>query len=173
MRTEKKRCVYMAIFRRFASKPARFSWLIEGKLAGSARPENETQLEWLWKEGLRAIVCLNMERPLDDEQVKNLGFKYALVPVRDFSAPTIEDIQDFVSFVNRMLEQNNPVVVCCGAGIGRTGTMLAAYLVGKCYSPEEALEEVREKRGIGVESYVQREAVFRYARFIGKCEGKF
>jgi protein-tyrosine phosphatase len=69
-----------------------------------------------------------------------------------------------------MLEQDNPVVVCCGAGIGRTGTMLAAYLVSKCYSPEKALEEVREKRGIGVESYVQRAAVFEYARFIGKCE---
>lgn len=139
-------------------------------MAGSARPENETQLKWLWNEGLRAIVCLNMERPLNAGQVKNLGFEYALVPVRDFSAPTSEDIVEFVNFVDRMLEQNNPVVVCCGAGIGRTGTMLATYLVSKCYSPEEALEEVREKRGIGVYSYVQREAIFRYARFIGKCE---
>ena len=138
-------------------------------MAGSARPENETQLKWLWNEGLRAIVCLNMERPLNDEQVKNLGFEYAFIPVRDFSAPTIEDIREFMNFVDRMLEQNHPVVVCCGAGIGRTGTMLAAYLVSKCYSPEKALEEVREKRGIGVPSYVQREAIFRYARFIGKC----
>ena len=160
----------MAIFRRFASKPARFSWLIKDKVGGSARPENETQLKWLWNEGLRAIVCLNMERPLNDEQVKNHGFEYAFIPVRDFSAPTIEDISKFVNFVNKMLEHKNPVVVCCGAGIGRTGTMLAAYLVGKCYSAEKALEEVREKRGIRVESYVQREAIFRYARFIGKCE---
>jgi len=159
----------LSIFRRFASKPARFSWLIEGKVAGSARPENETQLKWLWKEGLRAIICLNMEHPLDDKQVKNLGFEYAFIPVRDFSAPTIEHIREFVSFVDRMLEQDNPVVVCCGAGIGRTGTMLAAYLVSKCYSPEKALDEVREKRGIGVESYVQKEAIFRYARLIGKC----
>ncbi len=111
-----------------------------------------------------------MERPLNDEQVKNHGFKYVFIPVRDFSAPTIEHILEFVNFVDRMLEQSNPVVICCGAGIGRTGTMLAAYLVSKCCSPEKALEEVREKRGIGVESYVQREAIFRYASFIGKCE---
>ena len=160
----------MAIFRRFASKPARFSWLIEGKVAGSARPENETQLKWLWNEGVRAIVCLNIECPLNDEQVKNHGFEYAFIPVRDFSAPTIKDVVEFVNFVDRMLEQNNPVVACCGAGIGRTGTMLAAYLVSNCYSPEKALEEIREKRGIGVESYVQREAIFRYASFFGRCE---
>jgi protein-tyrosine phosphatase len=110
-----------------------------------------------------------MERPLKDEQVKNLGFEYVFIPVRDFSAPTIGDIFEFVNFVDRMLRQNNPVVVCCGAGIGRTGTMLAAYLVSKCYSPENALEEVKAKRGIGVESYVQREAIFRYAHSVGKC----
>ncbi|MCZ2855701.1 MAG: dual specificity protein phosphatase family protein [Candidatus Bathyarchaeota archaeon] len=157
------------ISRRFA-EPARFSWLIEGKLAGSARPESEPQLNWLWNEGLRAIVCLNMECPLDDEQVKKIGFEYAFMPVRDFSAPNVGDMREFVNFVDRMLEQNNPVVVCCGAGIGRTGTMLAAYLVSRCYTPEEALDEVTEKRGISVESYVQRAAIFRYARSVRKCK---
>lgn len=144
--------------------------MIKGRVAGCARPENETQLRWLWNEGLRAIVCLNMEHPLDDKQVKNLGFRYAFIPVRDFSAPALNDISKFVDFVDTMLEHCNPAVVCCGAGIGRTGTMLAAYLVSKCCSPEEALEEVKEKRDIGVESYVQREAIFRYACSIGKCE---
>ena len=139
-------------------------------MAGSARPESEAQLKWLWNQGIRAVVCLNMERPLDEEQVKNLGFEYAFISIRDFSAPRIEDIVEFVNFVDKMLEQNSPVVVCCGAGIGRTGTMLAAYLVSRCCPPEKALEKVKEKRGFGVESYVQRQAVFEYARYVGKCK---
>lgn len=155
--------------RHSVSRPANFSWVIEGKLAGSARPENEAQLRWLRSKGIRAVVCLNMERPLDGEEVKALGFEYVFIPVRDFAAPQLGDFERFVSFVGEMLGQGKPVVVCCGAGIGRTGTMLAAYLVSLCSSPEEALLEVERKRGVGVESDAQREAVYGFARQRGKC----
>jgi len=159
----------LAVFRYFFNKPTNFSWVIEGKLAGSARPENETQLQWLKNKGIKALVCLNMERPIDEQQVKSLGFEYALIPVKDFTAPRLEDIVEFVRFTNQMINQNKPVLVCCGAGIGRTGTMLAAYMVSRCLSPEEALKLVREKRGVGVEWYAQREVVYEYAGQIGKC----
>ncbi len=152
-----------------ANKPSNFSWVIKGKLAGSARPENEPQLRWLRDAGIRAIVCLNKERPLDDKQVKGLGFEYLFIPVKDFSAPRQEDVEGFVKFTNEMIGQNLPVAVCCGAGIGRTGSMLAAYLVNQCALPEEALKQIEEERGVGVESFAQREAVFEYARRIGKC----
>jgi len=111
-----------------------------------------------------------MERPLDEEEVRALGFEYTFIPVKDFAEPRLEDIRKFVSFANGMLSRSKPVVVCCGAGIGRTGTMLAAYLVSLCMSPEEALMEVEEKRGIGVESDAQRVAVYEYARQMGKCQ---
>jgi len=152
------------------SKPSNFSWLIKGELAGSARPEGEPQLRWLRDAGIRAIVCLNKERPLDDKQVTGLGFEYLFIPVKDFTAPQPEDITEFVKFTNEMIQHKLPVLVCCGAGIGRTGTMLAVYLVSQCASPEVALKRVEEKRGIGVESYEQREAIFEYTRQIGKCQ---
>jgi atypical dual specificity phosphatase len=156
-------------YRRLSNKPSNFSYLIGGKLAGSSRPENEAQLRWLKDRGIRAVVCLNKEHPLDEKQLSGLGFEYVFIPVRDFTAPRIEDIEAFVGFVDEMLRQNLPVVVCCGAGIGRTGTMLAAYLVHMCSLPEEALEHIREKRAWGVESDEQRAAVFEYAKHVGKC----
>jgi atypical dual specificity phosphatase len=149
-------------------KPDNFSWVTRGKLAGSARPENEAQLRWLRDKGIKALVCLNKERPLDDKQVRELGFEYLFVPVKDFTAPTQDDIVEFVRFAQEMIGHRMPVVVCCGAGIGRTGTMLAAYLVNLCFSPEEALKKIEVVRGVGVESFSQREAVFEYARKLGK-----
>jgi atypical dual specificity phosphatase len=154
--------------RRALAKPDNFSWVIRGKLAGSARPENEAQLRWLRSTGIKALVCLNKERPLDDKQMQELGFEYLFLPVKDFTAPSQENMIEFVRFARDMIEHNVPVVVCCGAGIGRTGTMLAAYLVSRCFSPEEALNMVEVKRGVGVESCSQKEAVFEYARQLGK-----
>ena len=154
------------------SKPSNFSWVIKGRLAGSARPESEAQLKWLRAKGIKALVCLNRERPLDDNQVQATGFEYLFIPVRDFTAPDQEDIARFVRFASEMIGHNMPVAVCCGAGVGRTGTMLAAYLVSLCASPVEALKEIEEKRGTGVESHLQKEAVFEYARQIGKGSNK-
>jgi len=155
-----------------SNRPSNFSWIIKGKLAGSARPENEAQLRWLRDNKIKAVVCLNKERPLDDKQVRSLGFEYVFISVKDFGAPKLEDITEFVEFTRDMIRHNMPVVVCCGAGIGRTGTMLAAYLVSLCVSPDEALKEIQEKRGVGVESYAQREIVFEYARQLNKCQKK-
>lgn len=137
-------------------------------MAGSARPENEAQLRWLRNTGIKALVCLNKERPLDDKQVRELGFEYLFLPVRDFIAPTQDNMTEFVRFAREMIGHNMPLAVCCGAGIGRTGTMLAAYLVSTCFSPEEALKEIEVTRGVGVESDGQRKAIFEYARQMGK-----
>ena len=149
-------------------KTDNFSWVIRGKLAGSARPENEAQLRWLRDKGIKALVCLNKERPLDDKQVRELGFEYLFLPVKDFTAPTQDDVVEFVRFAQEMIGHSMPVVVCCGAGIGRTGTMCAAFLVSLCFSPEEALNKIEVMRGVGVESDSQREAVSEYARKLGK-----
>jgi atypical dual specificity phosphatase len=100
--------------------------------------------------------------------VEEHSFQYEFIPVRDFSAPSMEGMKRYIEFVKGMIAQGKPVVTCCGAGIGRTGTMLATYLVSEGYHPKEALEELMSKRRYGVEATEQKEAIWKYARHIGK-----
>jgi hypothetical protein len=109
--------------------PANFSWLLKNKLAGSARPKNDSELSWLWNQGIRAIVCLNKETPLIRRVVADHGFQYEFIPVQDFLAPSIEDMNRYIRFVKDMINQGKPVVTCCACMHGFVSTYLFFIMV--------------------------------------------
>ena len=41
---------------KLTGRPDNFSWLIEGKLAGSAIPTSKKEIEWMQEEGVKTIV---------------------------------------------------------------------------------------------------------------------
>lgn len=128
-------------------------------------------LRKLFSEGIRALVSLT-EQPLPVELVRAEGLEYLHLPVLDMQPPQIEDVNTFIKFVVEAQEKEQPVVVHCQAGLGRTGTMLACYLVFKGSEPAEAIRLVRHRRPGSVETEQQEALVWEYAELVQKAAGK-
>ena len=143
-------------------KPDNFSWLIEDKLAGSAIPTSKDEINWLHEQGVKSIVTIR-EEPLDENWVGEM--KYLHVHSNDMGVPTFDDLKESVDFIHNRIEDNEPVMVHCLAGLGRTGTILACYLIKyEKMSAEDAIQHVREKRHGSIQSFVQEELIFQYAK---------
>lgn len=147
-----------------------FSWVIEGKLAGHQAPSSEQDLIWLKQQGILALVRMAEKdrAKVNQLQTERLGLSDCHEPVTDFTAPKQAQTDRMVSFVTNSLAEGRPVGVSCGAGLGRTGTILACYLVSMCLSPEAAIGEVRAKRPGSIETKEQEQAVKTYASRLGK-----
>ncbi len=139
-----------------------FSWLIEDEIAGMAKPASSVyDFESLKEKGLDAIVSLS-EYPLSEVLIEEFGFSVKHIPVKDFQPPTLEQVEDFVAFAKNARSEGKKLVVHCDAGVGRTGTMLACYLVSKGHSATDAIEEVRTKRPGSIETIEQEEVVLEF-----------
>jgi atypical dual specificity phosphatase len=81
------------------------------------------------------------------------------------TSPTLDDLRAAVRFIQERTDKG--VVVHCRAGLGRTGTVLAAYLVSRGESAAAALAKVRAMRPGSVETPDQEQAIVRYAELVG------
>ena len=143
-------------------RPDNFSWLIENKLAGSAIPTSIDEVKWVIDQGVKSIVTVR-EEPLDDEWVNEV--KYLHIMSNDMGVPEFVDLGSAVDFIHRRITNNEPVMVHCLAGLGRTGTILACYLIKyQKMSASEATEKVREESPGSIQSYPQEEIIFQFEK---------
>lgn len=94
--------------------------------------------------GIKSCVSLNSEDKDGDIQflfqsLEAREIRYEHLPIEDNGAPTMEQIDFFVSWVED--EQNQPALTHCRAGKGRTGVMVACWRVHTGWPVERALEE--------------------------------
>ena len=145
-------------------RPDNFSWLIENKLAGSAIPTSKDEINWLQEQGVKSIVTIR-EEPLDENWVEKM--KYLHVHSNDMGVPEFNDLVSATDFIHRRITENEPVMVHCLAGFGRTGTILACYLIKyENMSADAAIEKIREERHGSIQSFSQEEIIFRFEEFV-------
>jgi atypical dual specificity phosphatase len=148
----------------FTRAPPNFSWFMEN-VAASGIPSRRRHMRRLKKEGVTAVLTLT-ERPLPRELYDGEGIKMLHIPLRNHEPPPPEILLKAVRYLDELLESGEKVLVHCIAGLGRTGTVLAGYLIYKSgMGYLEAVETVRRLRPGSIED-VQVEALMRFESFI-------
>lgn len=104
--------------------------------------------------GVRAVVSL-LNIPTDAAVFESAGFSFLCLPVHDGCGPTIEQASRFVQFVTEQRAAHRPVAVHCEAGLGRTGTMLAVYLISQGESAVAAIGRIRSVECSAIETLRQ------------------
>ena len=64
------------------------------------------------------------------------------LPIRDFGVPTREELRRILNTIDDALSYGRTVFVHCRGGIGRTGTVLGAWLRRHGHSAEEAFHKL-------------------------------
>lgn len=102
-------------------------------------------MDSLRKAGVSASMSLRAEY---DDAEYGLSFpEYSYLPIVDNTAPTIEQLNQGVAFIKRVVDDGKSVYVHCGSGVGRAPTMIAAYLIAeKGMSVEQAVTQITSVR---------------------------
>jgi polymorphic toxin system DSP-PTPase phosphatase-like protein len=152
-------------------------WVIPGVLAGMPMPfiqperrlnrggeltAYDDDLLVLHSAGVGAVVSL-LNIPSDKPIYESAGFLFLCLPVPDGGSPTMEQAAEFVRFVDQQRAVQRPVAVHCEAGFGRTGTMLAMYLISLGESAETAIRRIRAVERVAVETQRQIQFLEQYA----------
>jgi atypical dual specificity phosphatase len=151
-------------------RPTNFSWVIKDKLAGSGMPITYSQFLWAITHGIKTIVTIR-EVPLPSQWFSNgsnsNAIDYLHLIVEDYGAPSLEEIDNTVDYIQHQIHEEKPVMVHCAAGRGRTGTILAAYLMKhQSMNAEQAVSKIRKIRPGSIQSESQESAILMYGKYL-------
>jgi len=134
-------------------------WLDPGLLAAGEWPGSH--LDWLAGQNISLVINLT------DREYHDKRFRVHCIPVPDGAAPGDGQIRQLCRLVQREVDAGRTVYVHCMGGCGRTGTMMACYLVYRHrLDPMEAIQRLRDVRPCSVETAEQADAVIHWSRLM-------
>ncbi len=110
----------------------------------------------------------------DPETLERGGVEHVAAGWADFGVPDLDTMATIVRRMARHEDAGGRVAVHCHAGLGRTGLVIACFLVQRYrLTPHEAVAEVRADRPGSVQTAKQAAFVARYAARVTACRRVF
>ena len=140
--------------------PNGFRWVIPGKVAGTPMPgvvqSIDNDLAALRTVGVTMLITLT-ENDISQDALRKHGLRNLHLPIRDREPPTVAQVRMLIARMNGMLKKGEVLAVHCLAGLGRTGTVLASWLIQDGLTAKVALERIRKIESGYVQSPAQEE----------------
>jgi UPF0755 protein len=151
------------------SKPGyEINWVTDHLAVGGA-PLSYEDLDRIKAMGVDAILNLCAEYcDLHDIEAKH-GFEVHYLPIHDEKTPDTGDLDRAMAWMDEIIGQNKKVLIHCRLGIGRTGTVLYAYLSSrglKSRLQETAIQKLRCRPA----NYCQWQLVQKYGQTTADCD---
>ncbi len=138
------------------------TWIMP-KLAVGHAPMSYDDLEALKRQGVDAILNLCGEY-CDLHDIENdYGFEVYYLPIPDESIPDTQDLEQALAWLDESIYLGKSVLVHCRFGIGRTGTLVTAYLMRRGLGLKSAAKMLKQTRA-NPSTYRQHKMLKKYGK---------
>ncbi len=128
------------------SKTLEFHWVLPALLGGMQKPgigrEIGIDLNILREQQVKHLISLT-QATIDQKMLNKYSINGIHFPIDDMQAPEMFAALTLCRTVQQLIQQRQTVIFHCRAGLGRTGTMLAATIMCMNFSAVEAIERIR------------------------------
>jgi len=147
--------------------PSGFRWIIPGRLGATPLPGIVTDLDYdlacLRMLGITTLITLT-HRDLDQDALRRQGLRNFHLGISDNEPPSIPQMRALAGRMSELLHNGETLAVHCRAGLGRTGTVVAGWLMCDGLPAQLAIQRIRNIDSRFVQTASQEQFLFAWEK---------
>jgi|TARA_B100000959_G_scaffold287391_1_gene371696 protein-tyrosine phosphatase len=98
------------------------------------------------KLNVKCVIDMRSENIFDQSLFESIGIKYFNIPVDNYFAPELEQIDTAIKYIKSNISADNNILIHCKEGVGRSSLIIITYLITTGLDLFESMEIVKSNR---------------------------